>query len=214
MLSVVGLMFQDRFSGLAIHGLAMDATLVFSRMEMEHVLPDSITFIGILTACSHCGLVEEGRKYFGMMQNRFMIQPQLEHYGTMVDLLGRAGLMEEAYAVIKEMRMEPDIVIWRALLSACRIHRKKELGEVAIANISRLESGDFVLLSNMYCSLNNWDGAERVRRMMKTRGVRKSRGKSWVELGDGIHQFNAAYQSHAQMKSIYRVLEGLGDSHP
>ena len=69
-------------------------------------------------------------------------------------------------------------VIWRALLSACRIHRKKELGEVAIANISRLESGDFVLLSNMYCSLNNWDGAERVRRMMKTRGVRKSRGKS------------------------------------
>lgn len=115
-------------SGLAIHGLAMDATLVFSRMEMEHVLPDSITFIGILTACSHCGLVEEGRKYFGMMQNRFMIQPQLEHYGTMVDLLGRAGLMED--------------VIWRALLSACRIHRKKELGEVAIANISRLESGD------------------------------------------------------------------------
>ena len=196
-------------SGLAIHGLAMDATLVFSRMEMEHVLPDSITFIGILTACSHCGLVEEGRKYFGMMQNRFMIQPQLEHYGTMVDLLGRAGLMEEAYAVIKEMRMEPDIVIWRALLSACRIHRKKELGEVAIANISRLESGDFVLLSNMYCSLNNWDGAERVRRMMKTRGVRKSRGKSWVELGDGIHQFNAAYQSHPEMKSIYRVLEGL-----
>lgn len=70
-----------------------------------------------------------------------------------------------------------------------------------------------MLLSNMYCSLN-WDGAERVRQMMKTGGVRKSRGKSWVELGDGIHQFNAAYQSHAQMKSIYRVLEGLGDSHP
>ena len=74
-------------SGLAIHGLAMDATLVFSRMEMEHVLPDSITFIGILTACSHCGFVEEGHKYFGMMQNRFMIQPQLKHYGTVVDLL-------------------------------------------------------------------------------------------------------------------------------
>ncbi|KAG4949171.1 hypothetical protein JHK82_042368 [Glycine max] len=128
MLSVVGLMFQDRFSGLAIHGLAMNANVVFSRMQMESVLPDSITFIGILTACSHCGFVEEGHKYFGMMQNRFMIQPQLKHYGTVVDLLGRAGLMED--------------VIWRALLSACRIHRKKELGEVAIANISRLESGD------------------------------------------------------------------------
>uniref|UniRef100_K7MBF3 DYW domain-containing protein n=2 Tax=Glycine subgen. Soja TaxID=1462606 RepID=K7MBF3_SOYBN len=165
------------FSGLAIHGLAMNANVVFSRMQMESVLPDSITFIGILTACSHCGFVEEGHKYFGMMQNRFMIQPQLKHYGTVVDLLGRAGLMED--------------VIWRALLSACRIHRKKELGEVAIANISRLESGDLV------------------RQMMKTGGVRKSRGKSWVELGDGIHQFNAAYQSHAQMKSIYRVLEEI-----
>ena len=80
------LMFQDRFSGLAIHGLAMNANVVFSRMQMESVLPDSITFIGILTACSHCGFVEEGHKYFGMMQNRFMIQPQLKHYGTVVDL--------------------------------------------------------------------------------------------------------------------------------
>lgn len=196
-------------SGLAIHGLAMDAIEVVSRMEKECVLPDSITFIGVLTACSHCGLVEEGRKYFDMMQNRFMIRPQLEHFGTMVDLLGRAGLIDEAYGVITAMPMEPDVVIWRALLSACRIYRKKELGEVAIANITRLESGDFVLLSNMYCSLKNWDSAERVRQMMKMGGVRKNRGKSWIELGDRIHQFNAADQSHAGMKSIYRVLEGL-----
>jgi len=195
--------------GLAIHGLVMDVTLLFSRMDIEGVLPDSVTFIGILTACSHCGLVEEGRKYFDMMQNRFMVQPELEHYGTMVDLLGRAGLMEEAYALIKVMPMEPDVVIWRALLSACRIYRKKELGEVAIANISRLESGDFVLLSNMYCSLKNWDRAERVRQRMKMGGIRKNRGKSWIELGDNIHTFNAADHSHAEMKSIYRVLEGL-----
>ncbi|XP_027338908.1 pentatricopeptide repeat-containing protein At5g50990 [Abrus precatorius] len=196
-------------NGLAIHGLALDAMAVFSRMEMECILPDSVTFIGILTACSHCGLVEEGRSYFDMMQNCFLIRPHLEHYGSMVDLLGRAGLLEEAYAMIKVMPMEPDVVIWRAVLSACRIHRKKELGEVAIANISHLESGDFVLLSNMYCSLNNWDTAERVRRMMKMGGVRKRRGKSWIELGDSIHQFNAADQSHAEMKAIYRVLEGL-----
>jgi len=196
-------------TGLAIHGLVMDVTLLFSRMEVEGVLPDSVTFIGILTACSHCGLVEEGRKYFDMMQNRFMIEPELEHYGTMVDLLGRAGLMEEAYALIKVMPMDPDVVIWRALLSACRIHRKKELGEVAIANISRLESGDFVLLSNMYCSLKNWDGAERVRQRMKMGGIRKKRGRSWIELGDSIHTFNAANHSHEEMKSIYLVLEGL-----
>lgn len=196
-------------NGLAIHGLASDAAVVFSRMEMENVLPDSVTFVGILKACSHCGLVQEGRKYFDMMQNRFLIRPQLEHYGTMVDLLGRAGLLEEAYAMIKAMMVEPDVVIWRALLSACRIHRKKELGEFAIANISRLESGDFVLLSNMYCSLKSWHSAERVRQVMKMGGVRKKRGKSWIELGDSIHQFNAADQSRAEMKTIYRVLEGL-----
>ncbi|RYR63047.1 hypothetical protein HN873_012099 [Arachis hypogaea] len=196
-------------NGLAIHGLALDAAAVFSRMEMENVSPDSVTFIGILIACSHCGLVEEGRKYFDMMQNQFLIQPQLEHYGTMVDLLGRSGLLDDAYDMIKAMPIEPDVVIWRALLSACRNHRKKELGEVAIANISRLESGDFVLLSNMYCSLKNWDSAERVRQMMKKGGVHKKQGKSWIELGGSIHQFKAANHSHAEMKAIYRVLEGL-----
>jgi pentatricopeptide repeat protein len=196
-------------NGLAIHGLALDATAVFSRMEVENVLPDSVTFIGILKACSHCGLVEVGRKYFEMMQNRFLIRPQLEHYGTMIDLLGRAGYLEEACSMIKVMSVEPDVVIWRALLSGCRIHGKKELGEFAIANISRLESGDFVLLSNMYCSFKNWHGAERVRQMMKMEGVRKKRGKSWIEFGNSIHQFNAADQSHAEMKAIYRVLEGL-----
>ncbi|XP_058727931.1 pentatricopeptide repeat-containing protein At5g50990 [Vicia villosa] len=196
-------------NGLAVHGLALDATVVFSRMEVENVLPDSVTFVGILKACSHCGLVEVGREYFEMMQNRFFIQPQLEHYGTMVDLLGRAGYLEEAYSMVNVMSVEPDVVIWRSLLSACRIHGKKELGEFAIANISRLESGDFVLLSNMYCSFKNWHGAERVRQMMKKGGVRKKRGKSWIEFGNSIHQFNAADQSHAEMKAIYRVLEGL-----
>ncbi|XP_057433061.1 pentatricopeptide repeat-containing protein At5g50990 isoform X2 [Lotus japonicus] len=196
-------------NGLAVHGLALDAIAVFSRMEVENVLPDSITFVGILKACSHCGLVNEGREHFNIMQNRFLIQPQLEHYGTMVDLLGRAGNLEEACNMIKAMPVEPDVVIWRALLSACRIHGKKELAEFAIANISRLESGDFVLLSNMYCSLKNWHNAERVRNMMKIGGVRKKRGKSWIELGDSIHQFNAADQSHAEMKAIHRVLEGL-----
>ncbi|KAK7820402.1 pentatricopeptide repeat-containing protein [Quercus suber] len=132
--------------GLAIHGLGLDAISIFSKMEDEHVLPDSITFIGILTACSHCGLVEQGRKHFDLMTSCYSIQPQLQHYGAMVDLLGRVGLLEEAHAIIDSMPMEPDIVIWRALLSACRTYGKPELGEVAIANISRLRSGDCVAL--------------------------------------------------------------------
>ncbi|XP_030939069.1 pentatricopeptide repeat-containing protein At5g50990 [Quercus lobata] len=195
--------------GLAIHGLGLDAIAIFSKMEDEHVLPDSITFIGILTACSHCGLVEQGRKHFDLMTSCYSIQPQLQHYGAMVDLLGRVGLLEEAHAIIASMPMEPDIVIWRALLSACRTYGKPELGEVAIANISRLRSGDYVLLSNIYCSVKRWDSAERVREMMKKTGIRKNRGKSWVEFKGVIHRFKAGDRSHPETEAIYKVLEGL-----
>ncbi|KAM5571501.1 pentatricopeptide repeat-containing protein [Rosa sericea] len=196
-------------NGLAIHGLALDAIEIFSEMEMDNVLPDSITFVALLKACGHCNLVEEGRKYFDLMTSRYSIQPEIEHYGAMVDLLGRAGLLEEAYATIKAMEVEPDVVIWRALLSACRTHKNPELGEVAIANISRPKSGDYVLLSNTYCSIKRWDSAERVREMMKKQRVRKNQGKSWLELEGMIHQFRAADQTHPEIKSIYRMLEAL-----
>ncbi|XP_021911265.1 pentatricopeptide repeat-containing protein At5g50990 isoform X2 [Carica papaya] len=189
-------------NGLAIHGLAEDAIGVFSKMEMKNVLPDSITFLGILTACSHCGLVEEGRRYFKLMCVGYSIQPELEHYGAMVDLLGRAGKLEMAYAMIKEMPFEPDVVIWRALLSGCRTHKNPQLGEVAITNISRLSSGDYVLLSNIYSSLNNWDGAEHVRETMKKKKVRKNRGKSWFELDGVIYKFKAGDRSHVETEAI------------
>ncbi|THG15170.1 pentatricopeptide repeat-containing protein At5g50990 [Camellia sinensis] len=195
-------------NGLAVHGLALDAIAIFSRMVVENVSPDSITFVGILTACSHCGLVEQGHKYFDSM-TCYSIQPQLEHYGAMVDLLGRAGHLDEAYSIIKEMPMEPDIVIWRALLSACRTQRNSDLGEVAIKKIKQLGSGDYVLLSNIYCSVNKWDSAERVRDTMKKNGIRKYRGKSWIEMAGAIHQFKAGDVSHLEREAIYKVLEGL-----
>ncbi|KAH7578500.1 hypothetical protein ACOSQ2_000203 [Xanthoceras sorbifolium] len=196
-------------SGLAIHGLATDAITIFSKMEVENVLPDSITFLGLLTACTHCGMVEVGRKYFDRMTSHYSIQPQLEHYGAMVDLLGRAGHVEEAYGIITSMKMDPDVVIWRALLSACRTYKKPELGEVAIANISRLKGGDYVLLSNMYCSLERWDSAQRAREIMQKKGVRKNQGKSWLELAGVIHQFKAGDRSHPEFASINKVLGGL-----
>ncbi|KAK4845226.1 hypothetical protein QYF36_002519 [Acer negundo] len=195
-------------SGLAIHGLATDAIAIFLKMEVENVLPDSITFIGLLTACTHCGMVEEGRKYFDYMTSRYSIQPQLEHYGAMVDLLGRAGHVEEAYGIITTMTIELD-VIWRALLSACITYRKPELGEVATGNISCLKGGDYVLLSNMYCSLERWDSAQRVREIMEKKGVCKNQGKSWLELAGVIHQFKAGDMSHPEITSINMVLGGL-----
>lgn len=196
-------------NGLGIHGLALDAIEIFSLMGPENVSPDSITFIGLLTACSHCGLVEEGQKYFQLMKSMYLIQPQLEHYGTMVDLLGRAGLLDEAYTVIKEMPIEPDAVMWRTFLSACRIHKNCEKAEVASTKISHLGSGDYVLLSNIYCSTKKWDNAEKVRCMMKWKGVRKNSGKSWVEMGNVVHQFKAGDRSHPEAELIYKTLKEL-----
>nr|BAJ53121.1 JHL07K02.11 [Jatropha curcas] len=201
--------WNSLINGLAVHGLALDAMMVFSKMEAENVLPDSLTFLGILKACSHCGLVKEGRKYFDLMENYYSIKPQLEHYGAMVDLLGRAGLLDEAYAMITAMPMEPDVIVWRILLSACRTHRNTELGEVAVANISGPKSGDYVLLSNIYCSQNRWDNAQEVREMMKEEGVRKRRGKSWFEWEDVVHRFRAGDKSHPETEALYKILEGL-----
>ncbi|KAF5808531.1 putative tetratricopeptide-like helical domain superfamily, DYW domain-containing protein [Helianthus annuus] len=196
-------------NGLAMHGLATDAIATFSKMEDENCLPDSITFVGILTACSHCGLTQQGREYFNLMRTKYAIKPQLEHYGSMVDLFGRAGLLEEAYKVIETMPMDPDVVIWRAFLSACRTHKNPSLGEVAVSKISHLASGDYVLLSNTYCSVNKWDNAENVRHMMRQKRVNKSRGKSWIEFGGVIHQFKSGDVSHSETESIYKILEGL-----
>ncbi|XWS47736.1 hypothetical protein CRYUN_Cryun13aG0010500 [Craigia yunnanensis] len=105
--------WKAMINGLATHGLPFDAIVVFSKMEVENILPDSITFLGISTACNHSGLVEEGQKYFNFMSSHYSIQPQIEHYGAMVDLFGRADQLEEAYAIIEAMPMEPDVVIWR-----------------------------------------------------------------------------------------------------
>ncbi|KAI3802572.1 hypothetical protein L1987_30710 [Smallanthus sonchifolius] len=196
-------------NGLAMHGLAMDAIATFLKMEDENILPDSITFVGILTACSHCGLTQQGREYFNLMRTKYAIEPQLEHYGSMVDLFGRAGLLKEAYEVIKGMPMDPDVVIWRAFLSACRTHRNPSLGEVAVSKISHLGSGDYVLLSNTYCSVSKWDTAENLRHVMRQKGVNKSRGKSWIEFGGVIHQFKSGDKSHPETESIYKILEGL-----
>ncbi|XP_065869617.1 pentatricopeptide repeat-containing protein At5g50990 [Euphorbia lathyris] len=201
--------WNSMINGLAVHGLALDAITIFLKMEEENVLPDSITFVGILTACSHCGLVKEGRKYFDLMMSHYSIEPQIEHYGAMVDLLSRAGLLEEAFSMINTMPMEADVIIWRTLLSACRTYRKPELGEVAVAKISRLKSGEYVLLSNMYCYQKRWNNAQLVREMMKKKKVGKVEGKSWFEWGGVVQQFKAGDRSHRETESIYKILDGL-----
>ncbi|KAL5807806.1 hypothetical protein ACOSQ3_028497 [Xanthoceras sorbifolium] len=173
--------------GLAFHGHAEESIALFSEMQRLKVRPNEITFVGVLVACSHAGKVEEGQRYFKLMKDRYKIEPNIRHYGCMVDLLGRAGLLNETFEFIDRMEIEPNAIIWRTLLGACRIHGNVELGRRANERLLKMrkdESGDYVLLSNIYASRGEWDGVQNVRKLMDDSGVRKEPGRSLVEADD------------------------------
>lgn len=165
--------------GIAMHGHSGEALKLFDRMlesSKPYNEPNDITFLGVLCACSHGGLVDLGRRYFDTMQRDYGISPTIRHFGCMVDLLGRAGLVREAYEVIRNMPMESNAVVWRTLLGACRLHGDLELGEIAKKSLAQLEpdhSSDFVLLSHMYASKDQWNNVFDLREAMTGRGVQK-----------------------------------------
>eukprot|EP00257_Ricinus_communis_P024927 XP_025012341.1 pentatricopeptide repeat-containing protein At4g21065 [Ricinus communis] len=174
--------------GLATHGHTNEALVLFSKMlEQKLMEPDSVTFLGVLCACSHGGMVDEGRRFFDIMNKEYHIQPTIKHYGCMVDILGRAGFVEEAYGLISSMPMECNPIIWRTLLAACRLHGNVELGEKVRRHLLELEpdhSSDYVLLANMYASMGQWNEVMRVRNSMQKRGVQKPEpGNSFI----GMH---------------------------
>ena len=169
--------------GLAMHGHAKLSLEIFSDLQRRRIKLNSITFIGVLSACCHAGLVEAGEKHFQSMKNVYNIEPDIKHYGCMVDLLGRAGRLEEAENLIKSMPMEADIVIWGTLLAACRTHGNVEIGERAAESLARLEpshGASRVLLSNLYADAGRWEEAFLVRRGMQVLRMMKSPGCSGV----------------------------------
>ncbi|XP_042401801.1 pentatricopeptide repeat-containing protein At1g08070, chloroplastic-like [Zingiber officinale] len=198
--------------GLAMCGHAERALRAFQEMQKSGVKPDAITFVGVLTACSHEGLVDEGWSYFNSMANGYNIQPSVEHYGCMVDMLGRAGQIERAEELIRGMPMAPDRFVLGGLLGACRIH-----GDVAVAErIARMlleldqkEGGTYVLLSNIYRSLQKWDEANRVRKLMVERKVKKPPGCSLIEMDGEVHEFVMGDESHADSAEIYAMVEDM-----
>ncbi|KAG6742304.1 hypothetical protein POTOM_053174 [Populus tomentosa] len=195
--------------GLAVNGFGKEALEHFKDMEREGLVPSEITFVGVLYACSHCGIVNEGFEYFKRMKEQYDIVPRIEHYGCMVDLLGRAGLLKEAYDYIHDMPLQPNAVIWRTLLGACTIHGHLGLGAFARARLLQLEpkdSGDYVLLSNLYASEQRWSDVHEVRRTMLSEGVRKTPGYSLVELGNHVHEFVMGDRTHPQSEVIYKML--------
>lgn len=178
--------------GLAIHGLGESAFDMLLQIERRSIKPDDITFVGVLNACSHSGLVKEGLLCFELMRRKHKIEPRLQHYGCMVDILSRSGSIELAKNLIEEMPIEPNDVIWRTFLTACSHHKEFEVGELVAKHLI-LQAGynpsSYVLLSNMYASFGMWKDVRRVRAMMKERRIEKIPGCSWIELDGRVHEF-------------------------
>ncbi|OEL22851.1 Pentatricopeptide repeat-containing protein [Dichanthelium oligosanthes] len=200
--------------GLANHGLGHDALSLFSRMISEGLKSNEITFIGVLVACTHLGLVNDGKKFFSSMSAVHGVAPKVEHYGCMVDLLGRSGHIEEARQLIRDMPFEPDAVIWRALLGACRIYKNVEVAEEAMAKLRVLEphaDGHYVLLSNIYAQANSWEGVAEMRKVLRRENIQRIPGRSSIEWQSTIHEFVSGDRSHPRYKEIYKMLEEMMD---
>lgn len=204
--------FNAIIAGYAHHGHGKEALRFFEQMQLVGMQPNDITFICILSACSHVGLVNEGRNYFTSMSRNHNIKPRMEHYACMVDLLSRAGFLYEVEEFIREMPFKPGAVIWRTLLGACRVHGNIELGKLAAEYALELEPEDsatYVLLSNMFAAAGMWDETENVRQLMRARKVKKEPGQSWIEIKNKMHTFIVGDRFHPQTEEIYAKLESL-----
>lgn len=198
--------------GYAMHGFTIDAIRLFNEMLRIGLKPTDITFIGILNACAHAGLVDEGWRFFNSMKDEHAIEPKVEHYGCMVNLLGRCGQVEEANKLIKNMKVQPDSVMWGTLLGACSLHGNIDLGEeIAEYLVSQnlANSGTYILLSNIYAAKGNWDGVAKVRTLMKDSGVQKEPGCSSIEVNNKVHEFLAGDLRHPKSKDIYMMLDKI-----
>ncbi|KAL6545094.1 hypothetical protein OROHE_010001 [Orobanche hederae] len=172
--------------GLAFNGKGDRGLELFEEMMYYHngLNPNDATFVGVLACCVHAGLLQRGRDIFASMLINHHIKPKLEHYGCMVDLLCRSGCVKEAYELIQTMPMKPNAAVWGALLSGCRINGEMELGDRAVKeliNLERWNSGNYVLLSNIYAESGNWSAVEVVRVLMKENGVDKTVGRSVID---------------------------------
>ncbi|GAV59661.1 PPR domain-containing protein/PPR_2 domain-containing protein/DYW_deaminase domain-containing protein [Cephalotus follicularis] len=199
-------------AGLAMHGQAEEALRLFSKMIEIGIRPNGVTLIGLLHACSHMGFIDEGRRFFANMTRDYGITPLVEHYGCMVDLYSRAGHLQEAHEFIKNMPIKPNGVVWGALLGGCKVHKNIELAEEAIGQLAVLDplnDGYYVVLSNIYAEAERWEDVVRMRKMMRDRGVKKTRGWSSITIDGVVHEFVAGDETHPQAEEIFQMWENL-----
>ncbi|KAK6149064.1 hypothetical protein DH2020_016589 [Rehmannia glutinosa] len=198
--------------GYGMHGFGNEALDLFSHMCEGGLKPDEISFVGVLAACSHAGFVSRGRELLAEMQPRYGVTPAIEHYACVIDMLGRAGQIEEAFKLISNMSIKPNQVVWRSFLAACQLHGNADLAEVAAQRVLELEPehcGNYVLMSNIYGAAGRYEDVAELRHAMRQQDVKKSPGCSWVELGDGIHVFLNGDRSHPEECSVYDGLDSL-----
>ncbi|CAI0391797.1 unnamed protein product [Linum tenue] len=198
--------------GYGMHGQGEVAVDLFDDMIRAGTIPDRAAFVSVLSACSHAGLTDKGLHYLDTMEQKFHLSPGAEHYSCVVDLLGRAGRLDEAHGLIRTMKAKPDGAVWGALLGACKIHRNVELAELAFERVVELEPtniGYYVLLSNIYTDAGDSEGILRIRVMMRERKLKKDPGCSYVEFKGRVHLFVSGDRSHPQSKQIYEFLDEL-----
>ncbi|KAL3838085.1 hypothetical protein ACJIZ3_022676 [Penstemon smallii] len=199
-------------TGFAKHGFAKRALELFEQMLGFGVKPNEVTYIAVLSACSHAGLIDEGWSHFRAMYKEHGVRPRMEHYACMVDILGRSGLLDKAIDFINSMPFTADALVWRTLLSACRVHGNTDIGKHAAEMILEQDPNDpaaHVLLSNLYASTGQWEDVAKIRKGMKERNLVKEAGCSWMEIGNKVHKFYVGDTSHPEAKEIYEELDEL-----
>ncbi|CAL5201761.1 unnamed protein product [Lathyrus oleraceus] len=198
-------------AGYAMHGRGKEAIEFFERIvSQEGMEPDHVTFTHLLSACSHSGLVKEGKYYFQVMYDVYKVQPRMDHYSCMVDLLGRCGLLNDAHELIKNMPLEPNSGVWGALLGACRVRGNIDLGKESAEKLIALDPSDprnYIMLSNMYSAAGLWSDASKVRSLMKTNVLTRNPGCSFIEHGNKIHRFVVDDYTHPDSHRIHKKLE-------
>ncbi|KAK9273771.1 hypothetical protein L1049_018581 [Liquidambar formosana] len=192
------------------HGHAFEALKLFSDMQQSSAKPDKVTFLAVMSACGHAGLVDEGYYYFNQMTMVYGIKPTVEHYSCLMDLLGRAGRLHEAYEILQRTPgIREDVGLLSTLFSACHLHRELELGEEIARLLIEKDPNDhstYIILSHIYASVNKWDEVRKVRLQMKKLGLKKNPGCSWIEIDKKIQSFFVEDKSHPQTEMVYECL--------
>ncbi|PRQ54981.1 putative tetratricopeptide-like helical domain, DYW domain-containing protein [Rosa chinensis] len=205
-------LWNAMISGFSRHACSLEVMILFEKMQQTGMLPSEVAYISVLTACSHMGLVESGRKYFNLMITEHNVSPNVVHHACMVDILGRSGLILEAHNLIENMPFDATASMWGSLLASCRIHGNFHLAEIAAKHLSEIEpnsAGNLILLSNIYAANNKWEEVARTRKLLKESELKKERGKSWIEIKDKVHSFMVGERKHPRISEIYSKLDQL-----